>query len=205
LAKKGDTIAEIKGSFGNLLIAERVALNFLQRLSGIATLTRRYVEEVTDTNARIVDTRKTTPCLRDLEKYAVRVGGGFNHRFGLDGGVLIKDNHISSAGSIAKAVQGIRHQIPTTLRVEIEVKNLKEVEEALTAGVDIIMLDNMTTEEMKKAVSLIRGRALVEASGNVTLSTVREIAMTGVDYISVGALTHSAPAADISLNIKIAS
>jgi nicotinate-nucleotide pyrophosphorylase (carboxylating) len=201
--KKGAILAEISGAIKNILIAERVALNFLQRLCGIATLTQKYVEEAMGTGAKIVDTRKTTPCLRDLEKYAVRMGGGFNHRFGLDGGVLIKDNHISAAGSITNAVRGIRDNIPLTLKIEVEAKDLKEVEEALASGVDIIMLDNMKTEEMRKAVALIKGRAIVEASGNVTLKRVREIAKTGVDYISVGALTHSAPAADISLNITI--
>jgi nicotinate-nucleotide pyrophosphorylase (carboxylating) len=201
VAKKGAVLAEISGAIKNILIAERVALNFFQRLCGIATLTQKYVEQVKGTGAKIVDTRKTTPCLRDLEKYAVRMGGGFNHRFGLDGGVLIKDNHINAAGGITNAVRGIRHNIPLTLKIEVEVKDLKEVEEALASGVDIIMLDNMETEEMKKAVLLIKGRAIVEASGNVTLGRVREIAETGVDCISVGALTHSAPAADISLNI----
>lgn len=201
--KKGAILAEISGAIRNILIAERVALNFFQRLCGIATLTHKYVEAVKGTRAKIVDTRKTTPCLRDLEKYAVRMGGGFNHRFGLDGGVLIKDNHISAAGGITNAVSGVRNNIPLTLKIEVEVKDLKEVEEALASGVDVIMLDNMETEEMRKAVLLIEDRAIVEASGNVTLERVRQIADTGVDYISVGALTHSAPAADISLNIKI--
>jgi nicotinate-nucleotide pyrophosphorylase (carboxylating) len=202
-AKNGAVLAEISGTIRNILIAERVALNFLQRLCGIATLTRAYVEAVKGTGAKIIDTRKTTPCLRDLEKYAVRMGGGYNHRFGLDGGALIKDNHIRAAGGISNAVRCIRDTIPLTLKIEVEVQDLKEVEEALASGVDIIMLDNMKTEEMREAVSLIKGRAIVEASGNVTLHRVREIAETGVDYISVGALTHSAPAADISLNITI--
>ncbi|MBW2638539.1 MAG: carboxylating nicotinate-nucleotide diphosphorylase [Deltaproteobacteria bacterium] len=202
-AKKGAILAEISGSIRNILIAERVALNFLQRLCGIATLTRAYADAVKGTGAKIVDTRKTTPCLRDLEKYAVRMGGGFNHRFGLDGGVLIKDNHISAAGGITNAVRVVRGNVPLTLKIEVEVKDLKEVEEALASGVDIIMLDNMKTEEMRKAVLLIKGRAIVEASGNVTLPRVRQIAETGVDYISVGALTHSVPAADISLNIAV--
>lgn len=202
-AKKGTILAEISGAIKNILIAERVALNFFQRLCGIATLTQKYVEAVKGTGAKIIDTRKTTPCLRDLEKYVVRMGGGFNHRFGLDGGVLIKDNHISAAGGITSAVSGVRNTIPLTLKIEVEVKDLKEVEEALASGVDIIMLDNMKPEEMKKAVLLINGRAIVEASGNVTLERVRQIAETGVDYISVGALTHSSPAADISLNMTI--
>jgi nicotinate-nucleotide pyrophosphorylase (carboxylating) len=203
VAKKGAILTEISGAFKNILVAERVALNFFQRLCGIATLTQKYVEAVKGTGAKIVDTIKTTPCLRDLEKYAVRMGGGFNHRLGLDGGVMIKDNHISAAGSITNAVRGVRNNIPLTLKIEVEVKDLKEVKEALGSGADIIMLDNMKTEEMRKAVMLIKGRAIVEASGNVTLQRVRQIAETGVDYISVGALTHSAPAADISLNITI--
>ncbi len=201
--KKGTILAEISGAIKNILIAERVGLNFFQRMSGIATLTHKYVEEVKGTGAKIVDTRKTTPCLRDLEKYAVRMGGGFNHRFGLDGGVLIKDNHISAAGGITSAVRSVRDTIPLTLKIEVETKDLREVEEAIASGVDIIMLDNMKTEDMRKAVSLINGRAVVEASGNVTVQRVKEIAETGVDYISVGALTHSAPAADISLNVTI--
>ncbi|MBN2178183.1 MAG: carboxylating nicotinate-nucleotide diphosphorylase [Deltaproteobacteria bacterium] len=201
--KKGAILAEISGAIRNILTAERVALNFFQRLCGIATLTQKYVEAVKGTGAKIIDTRKTTPGLRDLEKYAVKMGGGFNHRFGLDGGVLIKDNHISAAGGITSAVRGVRNTIPLTMRIEVEVNDLEEVEEALASGVDIIMLDNMKPEEMRKAVLHINGRAIVEASGNVTLGRVRQIAETGVDYISVGALTHSAPAADISLNITM--
>ena len=198
----GDVLAEISGNLKSILTAERVALNFLQRMCGIATLTRRYVDKIEGTGARILDTRKTTPGLRMLEKYAVRIGGGFNHRFGLYDGILIKDNHIDAAGGISAAVDMISMGVPHTLKVEVEVKNLKEAEEALSAGVDVIMLDNMSVEEMKKAISLINGRVPVEASGNVTLSSVREIAETGVDFISVGALTHSAPASDISLKLK---
>lgn len=201
LVKSGDILTEISGKLGSILTAERVALNFLQRLCGIATLTRRYVDEVRGTGAKILDTRKTTPGLRMLEKYAVTIGGGFNHRFGLYDGILVKDNHIDAAGGILAAVDRISGGVPHTLKVEVEVKNLREVEEALSAGVDIIMLDNMGAGEMKEAVSLINGRALIEASGNVTLSRVREIAETGVDLISVGALTHSAPASDISLRV----
>jgi nicotinate-nucleotide pyrophosphorylase (carboxylating) len=201
LVKSGDILTEISGKLGSILTAERVALNFLQRLCGIATLTRRYVDEVRGTGAKILDTRKTTPGLRMLEKYAVTIGGGFNHRFGLYDGILIKDNHIDAAGGISAAVDRISGGVPHTLKVEVEVKNLREVEEALSAGVDIIMLDNMGAGEMKEAVSLINGRVLIEASGNVTLSRVREIAETGVDIISVGALTHSAPASDISLRV----
>ncbi len=202
LVKSGDVLTEISGNLGSILTAERVALNFLQRMCGIATLTRKYVDEIRGTGAKVLDTRKTIPGLRVLDKYAVRVGGGFNHRFGLYDGILIKDNHIDAAGGISAAVNSVSGNVPHTLKVEVEVKNLKEVEEALSAGVDAIMLDNMGVEEMKRAVFLINGRALVEASGNVTLSSVRKIAETGVDFISVGALTHSAPASDISLRIK---
>ena len=199
LAAKGQVIATVTGPLGHILSAERVALNILQRMCGIATLTRRYVDAVEGTAATILDTRKTTPGLRDLEKYAVTVGGGRNHRAGLSGGVLIKENHITAAGGITTAVDRARHRVPVTVKIEVEVKNLEEVREALDTPCDIIMLDNMTTDEMRQAVSIIAGTVEVEASGNVTLATVREIAETGVDYISVGALTHSAPAADISL------
>jgi len=199
LAAKGQVIAEIRGALCHILTAERVALNILQRMCGIAALTRRYVDAVEGTVATILDTRKTTPGLRDLEKYAVTVGGGRNHRTGLSGGVLIKENHITAAGGITTAVDRARHRVPVTVKIEVEVKNLEEVREAIATPCDIIMLDNMTTDEMRQAVSIIAGKVKVEASGNVTLATVREIAETGVDYISVGALTHSAPAADISL------
>ena len=201
-AGRGDILAEISGSLNIILTAERVALNFFQRMCGIATLTRKYVDKISETKAKILDTRKTIPCHRDLDKLAVRAGGGFNHRFGLYGGVLIKDNHISAAGGIQNAVRMALDCIPPTLKVEVEVKDLGEVEEALSSGVDIIMLDNMKIADMKKAVSLINGRVLVEASGNVSLSNVKEIAETGVDFISVGAITHSAPAADISLLMR---
>jgi len=201
-AGKGACIASISGSLKSILLAERVALNFFQRMCGIATLTRRYVEAVRGTGATILDTRKTTPTLRGLEKYAVTAGGGTNHRFGLYDGVMIKDNHITAAGGITQAVRKVKGTTPPGMKIEVETKNLEEVAEALAAGADIIMLDNMGIGEMKEAVSLIGGKALVEASGNVTLSNVREIAQTGVDCISVGALTHSAPAADISLLFK---
>ncbi|MBN2569493.1 MAG: carboxylating nicotinate-nucleotide diphosphorylase [Deltaproteobacteria bacterium] len=201
-AKEGQVIADMSGNLCNILAAERVALNIFQRMCGIATLTRRYVNAVEGTKARILDTRKTTPCLRDLEKYSVTVGGGFNHRAGLFGGVLIKENHIKAADGISKAVELVRHNVPMTLKIEVEVKNLEEVREALSTGCDIIMLDNMKTDEMREALSIIQGRAIVEASGNVTLSNVREIAETGVDFISVGALTHSVSAADISLIVS---
>jgi nicotinate-nucleotide pyrophosphorylase (carboxylating) len=200
--KDGDLLTQMSGNLGNILTAERVALNFLQRMCGIATLTRRYVDEIRGTGAKILDTRKTTPGLRVLEKYAVMIGGGFNHRFGLYDGILIKDNHIYAAGGIIAAIEMVNKDVPHNLKIEIEVKNLGEVEEALSAGVDVIMLDNMEVGEMKKAVSLIKGRALVEASGNVSLKNVKKIAETGVDFISVGALTHSAPSSDISLKFK---
>jgi nicotinate-nucleotide pyrophosphorylase (carboxylating) len=185
-----------------LLQGERVALNLLQRMSGVATLTARYVSAVQGTKTRIVDTRKTTPGLRVLEKYAVRVGGGSNHRTGLYDGVLIKENHIAAAGGITEAIRRTRSYIPHTLKIEIETESLAQVKEALAAGADIIMLDNMAIPLMQEAVGLINGRALVEASGGVNLDTVRAIAETGVDIISVGALTHSAPAMDISMLLE---
>lgn len=200
-APRGSRLARVTGSLRSILTAERIALNFFQRMCGIATLTRRYVDAIKGTTAQVLDTRKTIPGFRTLDKYAVRTGGGFNHRMGLYGGAMIKDNHISAAGSISKAVSMVSHYIPPTLKIEVEVKNLDEVNEAVSAGADIIMLDNMDVESMREAVLIIDGRALTEASGNVTLANVREIAETGVNFISVGAITHSAPAADISLNI----
>jgi nicotinate-nucleotide pyrophosphorylase (carboxylating) len=197
--ENGAVIAEILGDAASLLQGERVALNILQRMCGVATLTARYVAAVKGTKARVVDTRKTTPGLRILEKYAVRVGGGINHRTGLYDGVLIKENHIVAAGGITSAIARARAYIPHTMRIEVETETLAEVAEALTAGADIIMLDNMDTAVMREAVAMIAGRALVEASGGVNLETVREIAETGVDIISVGALTHSARAMDISM------
>jgi len=202
LVKKGDVVAEISGRLFYILQAERVALNIFQRMCGIATLTRKYVEAVRGTKAKILDTRKTMPGLRVIDKMAVSIGGGFNHRMGLYDGVMIKDNHIAAAGSITTAVEAQRKRLAHTLKIEVETKNLSEVQEALDCGVEIIMLDNMALEEMKKAVELIAGRALVEASGNVNLQRVAAIAATGVDYISVGELTHSVRAADISLLIK---
>lgn len=199
---QGDVMAEISGDASQLLQGERVALNFLQRLCGVATLTSRYVEAVQGTNARIVDTRKTTPGLRMLEKYAVRVGGGTNHRTGLYDGVLIKENHIAAAGGITEAVRRARAYISHTIKIEVETETLDEVREALAAGADIIMLDNMTLEQMREAVAVIGGEALVEASGGVNLEMVRSIAETGVDIISVGSLTHSARAMDISMLLE---
>jgi nicotinate-nucleotide pyrophosphorylase (carboxylating) len=198
-AAKGALIASVRGNAAELLMGERVALNLLQRLSGIATLTSRYVAAVAGTGARIVDTRKTTPGLRELEKYAVRVGGGINHRTGLYDGILIKENHIAATGGIGEAIKRARNYIPHTLKIEIETESLAQVDEALASGADIIMLDNMSLADMRSAVAAIAGRALVEASGGVNLETVRAIAETGVDIISVGALTHSARAMDISM------
>jgi len=199
---KGDVIAEMSGDAACLLQGERVALNLLQRMCGIATLTARYGEAVRGTRARVTDTRKTTPGLRQLEKYAVRVGGGSNHRFGLYDGVLIKENHIAAAGGITVAVERARAFVPHTIRVEVETETLEQAAEALAAGADIIMLDNMDPEMMRRAVEMIGGKALVEASGGVTLDTIGRIAATGVDIISVGALTHSARAMDISMLLE---
>jgi nicotinate-nucleotide pyrophosphorylase (carboxylating) len=203
LLKSGDIIAEIIGDAAFLLQGERVALNILQRMSGVATLTARYVAAVKGTKARVVDTRKTTPGLRILDKYAVRVGGGVNHRTGLYDGVLIKENHIAAAGGINTAVSRARGYIPHTMKIEVETETLAEVKDALSAGADIIMLDNMDKTIMREAVAMIAGRALVEASGGVNLETVREIAETGVDIISVGALTHSARSMDISMLLEV--
>lgn len=201
IAGKGDILAEISGSLASILTAERVALNLFQRMSGIATMTRRYSDAVRGTRAKILDTRKTAPGLRILDKYAVRAGGGFNHRFALYDGVLIKDNHIAAAGGIGPAVQRVRERIPHTLKIEVEVKDAAELEEALAAGADAILLDNMGSEEMARVVHRVAGKVPLEASGNMTLKRVREVADTGVDLISVGALTHSVMAADISLNV----
>ena len=198
IAKMG--LLTVSGPVIDLLKAERVALNLLQRLSGIATFTARFVEKVKVYAVRITDTRKTMPGLRVLEKYAVRVGGGSNHRFNLTDGVLIKDNHIAACGSIREAVEKVRANVPHTIRIEVETDSLEQVKECLTCGVDIIMLDNMSPELMSTAVRLINGRALVEASGGVTLDTVESIAMSGVDIISIGALTHSAPSCDIGMD-----
>jgi nicotinate-nucleotide pyrophosphorylase (carboxylating) len=208
VAKDGDRVnagtefAKLSGNTRALLAGERVALNLLQHLSGIATLTATYVERVRGLKAEILDTRKTLPGLRLLEKYAVRTGGGRNHRFGLYDGVLIKDNHIKASDGITKAIQNARKNAHHLLKIEVETKNLEEVHEALDSSADIIMLDNMPVTMMHEAVKVIAGRALVEASGNVTLDTIRAIAETGVDLISSGSLTHSAPAADISMKIK---
>lgn len=208
LAKDGDSIkagtvfAKLSGRTRALLLGERVALNLLQHLSGIATLTARYVHEIKGLRSNVLDTRKTHAGLRQLQKYAVRMGKGKNHRFGLYDGMLIKDNHIKAAGSITEAIERARKKSHPLLKIEVETKTLNEVREALAAKADIIMLDNMPVAMMREAVALINNRAIVEASGNVTLETIRAIAETGVDYISCGSLTHSAPAADISMKIQ---
>jgi nicotinate-nucleotide pyrophosphorylase (carboxylating) len=195
----GEPVFRITGRLRSLLTGERTALNFLQRLSGIATLTRQMTQSISGTRCKVLDTRKTTPLWRALEKAAVAHGGGKNHRFGLSDGILIKDNHIQAAGGIRQALKRARDAAAHTLRIEIEVETLDELEEALDAGADIIMLDNFSVEMLKMAVERVGGRCLLEASGGVNLSTVRQIAETGVDLVSCGALTHSARAVDISM------
>ncbi|MCB1720365.1 MAG: carboxylating nicotinate-nucleotide diphosphorylase [Rhodospirillales bacterium] len=200
----GDVIAEIEGPARSLLTAERVALNFMSHMSGVATLTARYVEKVKDTGVEICDTRKTLPGLRLLQKYAVEIGGGANHRFGLDDAILIKDNHIAAVGSIDEALNQAHMLAGHTKKIEIEVDTLAQLEDVLANGkADIVMLDNFGLEDLKKAVQLCKGQITTEASGSVNLETVRAIAETGVDYISVGALTHSAPTLDIALDIDV--
>ncbi|CUU46041.1 carboxylating nicotinate-nucleotide diphosphorylase [Clostridium beijerinckii] len=194
-----DRIAFLKGNTRSLLVGERIALNLLQRMSGIATLTNRFIQEIKHTKAKLLDTRKTTPNLRILEKYSVKIGGGYNHRFNLSDGVMIKDNHISAAGGIKKAIELTRKNSSFVRKIEVETENLEMVQEALLAGADIIMLDNMSLEIAKEAVEIIGKRALIEFSGNVELNNIKEIAEIGVDYISVGALTHSAKILDFSL------
>jgi nicotinate-nucleotide pyrophosphorylase (carboxylating) len=199
---KGDLILEISGSYRALLTGERVALNFLQRMSGIATMTANYVDTLKDYKTKILDTRKTVPGLRLLDKYAVMRGGGTNHRIGLYDMVLIKDNHIKIAGGITKAVTQIKKNLPGGIKIEVETTTIEEVKEALAIGVDIIMLDNMSNNTMADCVKIINGRAKVEASGNMTIERLKEVAATGVDFISIGALTHSVAAFDISMNIE---
>ena len=198
---KDSIIGEVSGEVASILKGERVALNFLQRLSGIATLTHKFVTKVKSYPVKILDTRKTTPGWRSQEKYAVKMGGGENHRLGLFDAVLIKNNHIRAAGGIGKAVQRVRDQVPDGFKIEIETRNLEDVKEALDSGVDTIMLDNMGIEMMREAVTLVNKKVLVEASGNITLDNVEEVARTGVDFISVGALTHSARAVDVNLTV----
>ena len=201
--KRGDVLAEVCGNARSVLTGERVGLNLLQHMSAVATATSRAVREVAGYKAKITDTRKTTPGLRYLEKLAVRVGGGTNHRFNLSDGVLIKDNHIVAAGGITAAIKAARASVPHTLKIEVEVENFEELDEALTAGADIIMLDNMSCPDMKKAVDIVSGRAVLEASGNMGDRDLKEVAATGVDIISIGALTHSVKALDISLKFKL--
>lgn len=200
--ESGAVAAEIEGSLAGLLIGERVALNFVQLMSAVATATRRYVDAIAGTRARIIDTRKTHPGLRAIEKYAVRAGGGFNHRFGLDSGVLIKENHIAAAGSLREALKRARDLAPHTLRVEVECETLAQVEEAMACGAECILLDNMPLDDIRRARKMAAAPVVLEVSGGVTLRTVRAIAETGIDLISVGALTHSAPSVDLSMLIE---
>lgn len=199
--KKGEVIVEFEGSYRALLTGERTALNFLQRLSGIATMSAKYAEAVKDFHTVILDTRKTLPGFNRLDKYAVKVGGSSNHRLGLHDMAMIKDNHIEVAGSITAAVEAVRANVDHGIKIEVETTTLAQVQEAIDAKVDVIMLDNMDLETMRKGVDLIAGRTKVEASGNMTLERLREVAATGVDYISIGALTHSVKALDISQRI----
>ena len=198
----GAVLLELEGAVRDLLGGERVALNILQHLSGVATLTRRFVDAVEGTGTKILDTRKTLPGMRALEKYAVRVGGGVNHRSSLSEGILVKENHLTACGGVTEAVKALKRKAPHTLRVEIEASTLEEVEEAVAAGVDAILLDNMSIATIQEAVKRVRGTAQLEVSGGVRLENVREIAETGVDAISVGMLTHSAPGVDISMLLK---
>jgi nicotinate-nucleotide pyrophosphorylase (carboxylating) len=201
LVGEGERVCQMSGPADAILKGERTALNFLQRMSGIATLTKRYVDKIRSHKVRLVDTRKTAPGLRVFDKYAVRVGGGFNHRFGLYDGILIKDNHIVAAGSVTDAVSLAKQGCPHTIKVEVEVEDLDALEEAIRAGADAVLLDNMPPQTLKKAVRLSKGRVLLEASGGITLENIEEFAETGVDIISVGALTHSVHAVDISLEM----
>jgi nicotinate-nucleotide pyrophosphorylase (carboxylating) len=202
--KKGDLIAVITADIRALLSGERTALNYLQRMSGIATYTRTIADMLKGSRTKLLDTRKTTPNMRIFEKYAVKVGGGYNHRFNLSDGILLKDNHIAAAGSVKKAIELAREYAPFVRKIEVEVENLEMLEEALEAGADIIMFDNMSTDMMKKAVEMVGERAETECSGNVTKERISDLMEIGVDYISCGALTHSAPILDLSLrNLKI--
>jgi nicotinate-nucleotide pyrophosphorylase (carboxylating) len=198
-------VFRLQGRVRTLLTGERTALNLLQRLSGIASITRQMVDALTGTSARLLDTRKTTPLWRHLEKEAVRHGGGFNHRFGLADGVLIKDNHIAASGGVGLAIERARRGTPHTLKIEVEVENLSELLEALDARADIILLDNFSPENLREAVVLADGRALLEASGGITLENIKEVAKTGVDFVSCGAITHSAKAVDLSMEFSVTS
>lgn len=200
--KSGELIADFSGKTACLLKGERTALNLLQHMSGIATATNNAMKKIEGTNASVADTRKTLPGLRALQKYAVTVGGGKNHRYNLSDGVMLKDNHIDACGSITKAVEKVRQNLGHMVKIEVETRNLEEVKEALNTGVEVIMLDNMSCDDMKKAVEITNGKALLEASGNITDETIANVAKTGVDIISIGALTHSVKAFDISMKIK---
>jgi len=200
--EKGNIVLEVEGKIRALLMVERTALNFLQRLSGIATHVSSYVEKLGNKNVRLVDTRKTTPGLRVLEKYAVSIGGAHNHRMGLYDGVLIKDNHIAVCGGIKKAIERIKDKLPHLVKIEVEVSNLDEVKEAIEAGADVIMLDNMDIDHIKEAIEFIKRKAVVEISGGVTIDSLNQLADTGVDIISAGALIHSARSVDISMRIR---
>ena len=202
---KGQVVIEMSGNAAALLTAERTMLNFLQHLSGVATLTRKFVDAIAGTKCKIIDTRKTLAGFRLLDKYAVTQGGGTNHRMGLDDGILIKDNHIAVCGGVGAAVRRARERASALLRIEVECTTLAEVQEAIDAKADIILLDNMMTQQMSDAVRLVNGRALLEASGNISLERVREVAETGVDFISVGALTHSVSAVDLSMSVTVGS
>ena len=199
--KAKDVMISGKGNARSILLAERVALNLLRQTCGVATTTAQFVEKTTGTNAKILDSRKTIPGLRNIQKYAVTVGGGHNHRFGLDDGILIKDNHISVCGGVEEAIKKVKANAPYLIKIEIECENLQQLEQAINAGADVIMLDNMEVETMRKAVKLNANRVILEASGNVNLKTIADIAKTGVDYISIGALTHSPVNVDIGLDM----
>lgn len=202
--KKGEILAEVIGDIRVLLSGERVALNFLQRMSGIATYTNNVVKLLEGSNIKLLDTRKTTPNMRIFEKYAVKIGGGNNHRYNLSDGILLKDNHIDAAGGVKNAIKMAKEYAPFVRKIEVEVENLQMVKEALEAGADIIMLDNMTPDMMKEAVKMAKGKAETECSGNITKENIQKVIETGVDYISSGALTHSAPILDISLkNLRV--
>ncbi len=198
----GNIVFRVKGDVISMLKAERIALNFIRHLSGIASLTRIFADAIKDFNVRLTDTRKTTPGMRILEKNAVRAGGAFNHRMSLYDGILIKDNHIAAAGGITKAVKAVKERVSHLMKIEVETTTMAEVKEAIKAEADVIMLDNMSTDEMKKAVDFINGRAIVEASGNINLNNIKEIAKTGVDVISSGSLTHQAGSMDLSMEIS---
>jgi len=200
--EKGKKVLEVEGELRALLMGERTALNFLQRLSGIATHVRSYMDSIANKNVRLVDTRKTTPGWRALEKYAVRIGGAHNHRMGLYDGVLIKDNHIAVCGGIKKAIESIKNNLSHLVKIEVEVSGLDGVKEALEAGADVIMLDNMDIDQIKEAIEFINGKSVVEISGGITIDSLNQLADTGVDIISAGALTHSARSVDISMQIK---